>query len=93
MVNMTARVAFTAIYEQVENGWTQARIAELPGVITAAPTLDEAKEMLVDALREYLLALREDGGTPDGSPPEITTGHNGLHQSIEGRVDLVIDAA
>ena len=93
MVTMTARVAFTAVYEQVENGWTQARIAEIPGVITAAPTLDEAKELLVDALREYLLALGEDGSSPDGRPPKISTGHNGPHQSIEGRVDLVIDAA
>ena len=53
-------VSLTAVYEPVENGWTQARIEELPAVITAAPTLEEAKGLLLDALREYLLSLGED---------------------------------
>ena len=53
-------MSLTAIYEPVENGWTQARIAELPAVITAGPTLEEAKELLLDALREYLLSLGEE---------------------------------
>ena len=60
-MRVTNQVSFTAIYEPVENGWTQARLVELPGVITAAPSLDEAKESLVDALREYLLTLSQPG--------------------------------
>ena len=52
-------ISLTAVYEPVENGWTQARIEELPAVITAGPTLKEAKELLLDALREYLLSLGE----------------------------------
>jgi predicted RNase H-like HicB family nuclease len=52
-----AEVKLTAIYEPVEAGWVQARIEELPGVITAGRTREEAKELLLDALREYLLAL------------------------------------
>jgi len=44
---MTGRLVFTAVYEQVEGGWTQARIEQLPAVITTAPTADEAKESLV----------------------------------------------
>ena len=63
---MTGRLVFTAVYEQVEGGWTQARIEQLPAVITAAPTADEAKEMLVDALSEYLLSL---GASDQPSPP------------------------
>ncbi len=59
---MPSRVSLTAVCEPVENGWVQARIAELPGVITAAPTPEEARDLLVDALREYLLALREEKG-------------------------------
>jgi len=47
------------VYEQVEDGWTQARIAEYPPVITAAPTREGAKELVLDALREYLLSLAE----------------------------------
>jgi predicted RNase H-like HicB family nuclease len=55
----------TAIYEPVEDGWTQARLAELPAVITAAPSRDEARELLVDALREYLLSLGPDDGSSE----------------------------
>ena len=51
------RIALTAVYEPVEHGWTQARIEELPAVITAGPTIEEARELLVDALHEYLLSL------------------------------------
>lgn len=60
------RLTLTAIYEPVENGWTQARIRELPAVITAAPSREEAKELLLDALREYLLSLG--GAEEDGQP-------------------------
>jgi len=48
------------VYEAVEDGWTQARIAEFPPVITAAPTRAAAKELVLDALREYLLSLADD---------------------------------
>ena len=56
---MSARMSLTAVYEPVENGWTQARIEELPAVITVGPTIEDAKELLFDALREYLLSLGE----------------------------------
>lgn len=69
---MAARLTLTAVYEPVEEGWTQARIRELPGVITAAPTLEEAKDLLADALREYLLSLME---SPTAQPPNGTTPH------------------
>lgn len=52
-----ARFQLTAVYERVEGGWVQARITEIPGVITAAPTRAEAAELLLDALREFWLAL------------------------------------
>jgi predicted RNase H-like HicB family nuclease len=63
---MAAHVKLTAVYEPVEDGWTQGRIAEMPGVITAAPTLMEAKEMLRDALAEYLASL---GSAPAAEAP------------------------
>lgn len=63
---MTARIALTAVYEPVEQGWVQARLAELPAVITAAPTLDAARELLADALREYLLSIAESPSTAAG---------------------------
>jgi predicted RNase H-like HicB family nuclease len=54
---MAAPMNLTAFYELVEDGWVQARVRELPSVITAAPTRDEARILLEDAVREYLMAL------------------------------------
>lgn len=49
----------TAVFEETDGGWIQASIAELPGVITAGRSLIEAQELLLDALREYLLAQQD----------------------------------
>lgn len=54
---MAAPLMLTALYEPVEDGWVQARVRELPAVITAAPTRKQARAMLEDAVREYLLAM------------------------------------
>jgi predicted RNase H-like HicB family nuclease len=59
-------VELSIVYEPVENGWTQARIAELPAVITAAPTKDQARELVLDALGEYFRALRTEAGALAG---------------------------
>ena len=59
------------VYEPVENGWTQARIAEYPAVITAAPTREGAKELVLDALREYLLSLADDQPSEAGERESI----------------------
>lgn len=68
---MSVHVSLTAIYEPVEDGWVQARIQELPAVITAGPSLDEAKSLLLDALREYLLSLG-DAAPPRGAGRSAT---------------------
>lgn len=65
---MSKRLSLTAIFEPVESGWTQARIEEIPAVITAAPTAEEARELLLDALGEYLLSLRQAPAHPPGQP-------------------------
>jgi predicted RNase H-like HicB family nuclease len=64
---MATQIKLTAVYNPVENGWTQGRLVELPGVITAAPTLAEAKVMLRDALAEYLASF-------DSAPDAIAPG-------------------
>jgi predicted RNase H-like HicB family nuclease len=53
---VTRTLSLTGLYEPVEGGLVQARIEELPGVITAGRTYEEARELLLDALQEYLLA-------------------------------------
>lgn len=52
-------MTFTAVYESVESGWVQARLAEIPGVITTAATRADAEAMLLDALREYVLSFTD----------------------------------
>jgi predicted RNase H-like HicB family nuclease len=64
-------LTWTGVFETVEGGWVQARIAEVPGVITVGPTHEQARKLLVDALREYLLSLGE--GEPH--PPVPETAH------------------
>lgn len=81
---MTTRLSFTAVYEPVEEGWTQARIDELPAVITAAPTLDEAKELLVDALHEYLRSL---------GPQHPSDARGSSRGATRLPVEIVIEAA
>lgn len=56
-IAMTDSLRLTAIYEDVDGGWTQGRLLELPGVITAAPTREEAGEMLRDATLEFLASF------------------------------------
>jgi predicted RNase H-like HicB family nuclease len=73
---MTKHIPLTVVYEAVEDGWTQATIAELPAVITAAPTRDEAKVLVVDALHEYLRSLEQERDEPlspdaDSEPVEL----------------------
>jgi hypothetical protein len=56
-VTVSTCIPLTAVYEPVENGWIQARIEELPGVVTAGATAGEARDLLLDALRRYLLVV------------------------------------
>jgi predicted RNase H-like HicB family nuclease len=50
------RFALTAVYEPDSGGWIRGQLLELPGVITAAPNLKEARSSIRDALAEYLAA-------------------------------------
>lgn len=69
---MNAELAFTAVYEPVENGWVQARLVEIPGVITAAPTRDQATEMLLDAFAEYMRSfVVSDAPATDGTTVNV----------------------
>lgn len=46
------------VFEPDEGGWVRATIEELPGVVTCAPTRDEARELARDALRALTSAER-----------------------------------
>ena len=50
---------FTIIFEPAEEGGFTAYVPEVPGAISEGETLDEAREMVIDALRELLAYRRE----------------------------------
>lgn len=54
------RMRLTAVYEEGEDGWINARVLELPGANTCARTLDEARELLADAVRELVASYADD---------------------------------
>ncbi len=57
---MEKTFGLTAIYTSIEDGWYMAQVLELPEAITQGETLDEAREMLADAVREVLDMRREE---------------------------------
>ena len=57
---------YTVLFEPAEEGGYVATVPALPGLVTEGDTLDEAREMVLDAIRGYLESLRRDGlAAPD----------------------------
>ena len=54
----------TAVFEPGEDGWINARVLELPGANSCARTVEEAKAMLADAVRELVNSYAEEAETP-----------------------------
>ena len=77
---VSTSLAFTVVLTPVDGGWVQAQLRELPGVVTCAPTEQEAREAVVDALSEYLSSFT-------AGSEEIGSGE------AAGIVRVVIDAA
>jgi len=49
-------MTFTAYYVEGDNGYVVAFVEEMPNVITQGETIEEAREMLLDAVRAMLSA-------------------------------------
>jgi predicted RNase H-like HicB family nuclease len=58
---MNNSVTLTAVFTPDEGGWTMAQLAEWPAVVTCGRTIDEAREMLLDAAQEMIASYREEG--------------------------------
>ena len=52
---------YTVLFEPAEEGGYVATCPALPGLVTEGDTLDEARDMVRDAIRGYLESLRKDG--------------------------------
>ena len=55
----TAQLTVTAVYEPGDDGWIVAWVEEIPGVVTQGRTMEEAREMLADALCMVVECHRE----------------------------------
>jgi len=71
-----APLHLTVVYEEGESDWVVARIREVPAAMSQGRTRDEARENVLDALRELVLSYLDDGeGTllPEGASSEELT--------------------
>ncbi|MCL2770235.1 MAG: type II toxin-antitoxin system HicB family antitoxin [Solirubrobacterales bacterium] len=58
---MSHALTLTAVFTPDEEGWTMAQLAEWPAVVTCGHTVEEAREMLLDAAHEMIASYREEG--------------------------------
>ncbi len=49
----------TIIYQHGDDGWWLATIPEVPGAFSQGETREEAREMVLDAMHELMLARRD----------------------------------
>lgn len=65
-----AEYRYTVLFEPAEEGGYVVACPALPGLVTEADTLDEARPMAEDAIRVYLESLRKDNlPVPSDKPP------------------------
>jgi predicted RNase H-like HicB family nuclease len=53
------RHEYTVIYQPIEDGWFMASVPELPGAVTQGRTLDEARDMIREAVELLIESYRE----------------------------------
>jgi hypothetical protein len=78
MANLSppSSISLSIVFETVEGGWVQARIEGIPEVITAGPSKEDARALVLDALREYLLSIRGNGDTADRELVDLLVRYN-----------------
>ncbi len=50
---------FNVVYTPIEDGWIMAQVPELPGAVTQGRNMDEAREMIQEAVELLLQSYRE----------------------------------
>lgn len=61
-----------AFYEDRKNGWFLAKVLDFPGVATQGRTLDKARQMLREGLREMSEWLLGDGQSLPHPNPDVS---------------------
>ncbi len=62
---------FTIVFEPAEEGGFVATIPEVPGAVSEGETIEEAREMVMDAVHELTLARRQAALRARGSEAQI----------------------
>jgi predicted RNase H-like HicB family nuclease len=53
------RREYIVLYQPIEDGWIMATVPELPGAITQGRNMEEAREMIKEAVELLLQSYRE----------------------------------
>lgn len=69
---MSEALQLTVVCEEGENGYILARVREVPAAISQGRTHEEARDNVLDALRELILSYVEEG-EPSPLPEGATT--------------------
>jgi predicted RNase H-like HicB family nuclease len=66
---------FQVIYTPIEDGWIMAQVPELPGAVTQGRTMEEAREMIQEAVELLLQSYRDHAAkaAPTGAVWETLT--------------------
>lgn len=77
---MAEDLALTIRYEETDDGYVTAQVAEVPAALSFGRTREEAREAVLDALRELALSYLEPSrGRPTQGPgDEIVRIHAAL---------------
>jgi predicted RNase H-like HicB family nuclease len=71
-VTVSEKLRLTIAYEEPdEEGWTVARVVEVPGAISQGRTREEARENVIDALRLVLSPDDDDASVASGRSEQL----------------------
>ena len=54
---------YTVVYQTIEDGWIMATVPELPGAVTQGETIEEAREMIKEAITLLVQSYRENASS------------------------------
>ncbi len=77
---------YTVLFEPAEEGGYVVTCPALPGLVTEGDTLDEARDMVCDAIRGYLESLQKDGAP---IPEDIKFSENNRSSTVRPALDKV----
>jgi predicted RNase H-like HicB family nuclease len=60
---------YTVVYTPIEDGWIMAQVPELPGAVTQGRDMNEAREMIQEAVELLLQSYRDNAAkdAPSGA--------------------------